>query len=110
MITLIICLALVGFFILYSTSNRAELTLQYKLQTWVRAHNNLGTYFGVVLLVFSLILAIVYLGTGAGTFAFLIILMTTASLVVLIAPLRFIKLFTLIILILLSFGVEILLI
>tara|TARA_R110002167_G_scaffold360062_2_gene577428 strand:- start:1854 stop:2186 length:333 start_codon:yes stop_codon:yes gene_type:complete len=106
MTTITISLALLGFYILYSTSKRAELTLTYKLQQWARQNHQKGKYLGLGLLFMSLMFSIATLGISSGVFSFLVILMTVGSLIVLIAPLRFFNLSALLIIGLLCFGIE----
>ncbi len=106
MITLICSLALLGFYMLYSTSKRAELSLHYKLQQWIKGHGQIGKGMGTGLLLASFTISILYLGWGVGIFSFIVITITVGSLVVLLSPLRFFNLSTLIIGVLLSFGIE----
>lgn len=110
MITLLISLVLIGFFSLYSSSSRAELTLQYSLQRWVHKNQKQGMYFGIFCMMLSIIVAIAALGTGAGIFAFLVVVMTIASLVILLSPLRVLRFSTLFLLIVICFSVEIMII
>lgn len=106
MLTLTVLLALIGFYMLYSTSKRAKLVLQYNFQKWITKNQKNGKIIGLSLLVISLLTSIFSLGFGAGFFSFLVILMTIGSLVVLISPLRFFNLPTLTIIAIISFGVE----
>ncbi|MFB9051611.1 hypothetical protein ACFFVB_00840 [Formosa undariae] len=107
MITLASSFALLGFYMLYSTSKRAPLTLELGFQKKINENIKISKYSAGFLLLLSLILCVIDLGTGAGVFSFLVVLMTVGSLIVLVAPLRFIKLSTLIIITILSFGIEI---
>ncbi len=54
----------------------------------INHHKKSSTYVGLALMFLSLGLSCFYWGIGAGTFTFFIILMTVASLVILLAPLR----------------------
>ena len=106
MVTLSILIALIGFYMLYSTSKRAKLTLQYDFQKWVIENQKNSKIIGLTLLIVSAILSMFFLGFGAGLFSFLVVIMTIGSLVVLISPLRFFNLSTLIIIAIVCFGVE----
>ncbi|MGG6231691.1 hypothetical protein [Tenacibaculum sp. SDUM215027] len=107
MLTIIGCLTLIGFYFLYSTSSRADLTFYLPLQKWINENKIKGKYIGLVLLIIGLASTVLYLGFGAGTFSYIILLMLVASLVVLIEPLRFLKLPILVSTIILSLLFEI---
>ncbi|AUC84608.1 hypothetical protein CW731_04510 [Polaribacter sp. ALD11] len=107
MLTLTCCIAFLGFYLLYSTSKRAELTLQYKLQRKSAANKKTASYFGIGLLLISLIPCLFYYGIGAGIFSYLVIVMTVGCCIVLIAPLRFFNLTKLIIITVIAFVIEI---
>lgn len=106
MITITCSIALLGFYILYSTSRRAELVLKYRFQKWVNENKKIGKPLGIGLLFISLLFSIAILGFGAGVFSFLVILMTSGSLVVLLSPLRFFNLSTVMIITIVCFIVE----
>ena len=107
MITLISSLSLLGFYMFYSTSKRAPLTHKFRFQKWLNNNVKISKYIATCIFLISLIFCIFFLGLGAGIFSFIVILMTVGSLVVLIMPLRFINLSTVLILTILSFGIEI---
>ncbi|GFD82683.1 hypothetical protein KUL118_55450 [Tenacibaculum sp. KUL118] len=107
MLTIIGCLALTGFYFLYSTSNRADLTFYLPLQKWINENKIKGKYIGVVLLIIGLTSAILYLGFGAGIFLYIVLLMLVSSLVVLIEPLRFLKFSILVVMMILSLLLEV---
>ena len=54
----------------------------------INEHKKTSTYVGLALIILSLGLSCFFWGLGSGTFTFLILLMTVASLVILLAPLR----------------------
>ncbi|HEA30986.1 MAG TPA: hypothetical protein ENH91_13505 [Leeuwenhoekiella sp.] len=89
MITLALSLCFIGFYFFYSTSQRAILKPKSSLQQWVAINNPNAKILGGALLFLSFIICMISLGAGAGTFSFLVILMTVASLVVICAPLHF---------------------
>lgn len=92
MITLTSVFVLLGFWCCYQTSARAVLTHEKNVfVTWIRSNPKGGRLTGLFILSLSLTLEIIYLGIGAGIFAFFIALMTFGSLVVVLAPLRLIK-------------------
>jgi hypothetical protein len=106
MVSLSIILALVGFYMLYSTSKRAKLILQYNFQKWITKNPKKGKTIGLSLLIFSLLINILSVGFGSGIFSFLVIIMTMGSLVVLISPIRFFNISALLIIAIVCLGVE----
>ena len=106
MVSLSVILALIGFYMLYSTSKRAKLILQYDFQKWITENQKSGKIIGLSLIIVSLLISILSLGFGSGIFSFLVILMTMGSLVVLISPLRFFNLSALLVIAIVCFGVE----
>jgi len=91
MVTLLVFLIFVAFFLLYNTSKKAELNRKFLLEKWAQDHIQASKILGLVILIFAMVQCISYWGTGSGLFAFVVILMTVASCVVLFAPLRYIK-------------------
>lgn len=89
MITLALASSFTGFYLFYSTSQRAVLEPRSPLQRWVSINNSKAKLAGSALLFISFIACLFSLGTASGTFSFLAMLMMVASLVVLCAPLRF---------------------
>lgn len=92
MITVSIFLTLIGFELFYQTSKKTELHRSERLARWFGANEKPAKSYGLVLLAMALALSIVQLGIGSGIFAFLCILMLIGSLVVLLSPLRKVKL------------------
>ncbi|QDO95253.1 hypothetical protein FNB79_15150 [Formosa sediminum] len=107
MVTLASSFSLFGFYMLYSTSKRAPLQFELQLQKRINENDKISKYCAVFLLLVSLLICIADLGIGAGAFSFLMILMTLGSLIVLVAPLRFFKLSTIVLITMLSLGIEI---
>ncbi|SFW26267.1 hypothetical protein SAMN02927921_00806 [Sinomicrobium oceani] len=91
MTTLIIAISFLGFYALYNTSRRAVLSKSLGIERWMQAHRAQSKTAGLLLLVLGMVLSVIYYGLGAGIFAFVVILMTIGSLIVLIAPLRFVR-------------------
>ncbi len=91
---------------LYSTSKRAKLILQYSFQKWIAKNPKKGNTIGLSLLLFSLLINILSVGFGSGIFSSLVNIMTMGSLVVLISPLRFFNISALLIIAIVCFGVE----
>lgn len=89
MLSIIIILVFIGFYLLYATSKRAQALPRNRVQQWVFKNNGLGKPMGLLTLIISQTLSIYSFGLGVGVFSFLVILMTVASTVVLVAPLRF---------------------
>ena len=91
MLTAIVFLSFLGFFLLYNTSKKAELSHMLFLEKWTQARSGAAKAAGLLLLSLALAGSVNYWGTGAGIFSFLVILMTIGSCVVLIAPLRYLN-------------------
>lgn len=88
MATGISLLTFMAFYLLYSTSKKMSAVGSLGFEQSINEHKKTSTYIGLALMIFSLGLSCFYWGLGSGTFTFFIILMTVASLVILLAPLR----------------------
>jgi hypothetical protein len=106
MVTLIVVISLLGFFLLYNTSKKADLSRSFFIELWVQDNPKAGKLMGLLLISIALLISLFYFGIGSGIFLFFIILMTVASLVVLIAPLRYINYRIVSLIFLLSFLIE----
>ena len=87
MLSLSIVLTALGFYCCYSTSKRAVLPKTNPLVIWASSHAETSTYLGLFLQAVGLILCMRTLGIGSGIFSFLVILMSVASIIILIGPL-----------------------
>ncbi len=92
MVTLIAFLTFSGFYTAYYTSVKAALAGNSALENAIRNNPVVSRRTGLALLLAALILSVAYNGLGAGTFEFFVLLMTAASLIVLLAPLRIVTL------------------
>ncbi|MDF0716048.1 hypothetical protein PY092_07815 [Muricauda sp. 334s03] len=88
MATGISLLAFIAFYLLYCSSKKMTTMGNLGFEQPIGAHRKASKYVGLALMIFSLGLSCFYWGIGSGTFTFFIILMTVASLVILLAPLR----------------------
>ncbi|KAB5488223.1 MULTISPECIES: hypothetical protein [Flagellimonas] len=88
MSTGITLLIFIGFYLLYGTSQKMAMTGSLGLEKWIGGHAKISKYSGSALLIVSLGLSCIYWGAASGTFTYFVILMTIASLVILLAPLR----------------------
>lgn len=109
MATGISLIVFIGFYLLYGTSQKMAMVDGLGLEKWIGGHVNLSKYSGLALLIVSLGLSCWYWGAASGTFTFFVILMTIASLVVLLAPLRILNRRFLILVIVVSLVCEIVL-
>lgn len=91
MITLLFFLMLSGFFLFYNTSKRAVLNRSFLLENLAQDNPVISRAAGAFLLLAALAGSMLYWGFSAGIFAFLIVLMTVGSLVILLAPLRYLS-------------------
>ena len=97
---------LTGVLVCYYSSQRAIIIDNNNLIHWISLNRKLARIIGGTIILLSLIIAIIYMGTGSGIFGGLVILMSILSLVVLTAPLQFFKWPVLVTLLLISFIVE----
>ncbi|MBO0343512.1 MAG: hypothetical protein ACTHOM_08845 [Allomuricauda sp.] len=88
MVTLISLLTFIAFYLLYGTSKKMASVGVFGLEKWTGEHKKSAQLASLALMILSLGLSCFYWGLGSGTFSFLILLMTVASLVILLAPLR----------------------
>ncbi|MEC7263131.1 MAG: hypothetical protein VXW38_05285 [Bacteroidota bacterium] len=88
MTTGISLLIFIAFYLLYSTSKKMAALDSFGVETWLGEHTKASKYTALALLTLSLGLSCFYWGMGSGAFTFFIIIMTVASLIILLAPLR----------------------
>ncbi|MBO0329125.1 hypothetical protein [[Muricauda] lutisoli] len=91
MVTLISLLTFIAFYLLYGTSKKMAFVGELGSEKWAGEYKKIAQLTGLALMIFSLGLSCFYWGLGSGTFSFLVLLMTVASLVILLAPLRFLN-------------------
>lgn len=91
-ISLILCIA---FYLLYSTSKKMAGAGVLGFEKWADDHRTTCQYLGLALMILSLVLSCWIWGLGSGIFTYFVLLMTVASLIVLLAPLRLISYATL---------------
>lgn len=106
MVTFIVILSSLGFYMLYNTSKRADLSRSFFIELWVQDNPKAGKAMGLSLNFIALVISLFYFGIGSGIFLFFVILMTVASLVVLIAPLRYVNYRIVSFIFLMSFLIE----
>ena len=88
MVSTISFLVFIAFYLLYSTSKKMAGVGVLGFENWVADHRSLTHYSGLALLLLALGLSVWLWGLGSGVFTFFILLMTLASLIVLLAPLQ----------------------
>lgn len=81
-------LVFMAFYLLYSTSTKMTVVGNLGFEQSIGEHKKTSKYVGLALMILSLGLSCFHWGIGSGTLTFFIILMTIASLVNLLAPLR----------------------
>ena len=91
MVTLAVSLTFIGFFLAYNTSKRA-LLVDGPVLRWAKKNPRNTNIIGIQFLMIGLVCTIFTLGWTAGIFSYLVILMTLASLTVLVSPLHFFSL------------------
>ena len=88
MVTGISLLVFIAFYLLYSTSKKMYPISNLGFEEFTGEHEKASKYISLALMILSLGLSCLYWGMSSGIFAFFILLMTVASLVILLAPLR----------------------
>lgn len=90
MITIATAILFLAFYAFYYTSKRATLSYHFGFEKWMRKNPNPTRIIGVSLLIVSYVLWLYIASVGSGTFVFIIELMTIASLIVILKPLKII--------------------
>jgi|SRR5690554_52453 len=98
MITAIILTCLLGFLFFYLTSRRAVIEYRTNLIDWIGTHPVKAKFTAFGWIVLSIALSILHWGFLGGIFSFVVILMTVASLILLLQPLRVFEPATLVVL------------
>lgn len=88
MVTLILALTFIAFYLLYGISKKMGLVDELGLTKWSAEHRKASKFASLALMLFSLGLSCHYWGLGSGTLTFFILLTTVASLTILLTPLR----------------------
>lgn len=81
-------LVLAGFCSLYAVSPRTGSTFNLPIERWMNRYRAMSRSFGAGLLLLALALLLRSEGIAAGVFIYFILFMATASLVILLAPLK----------------------
>jgi len=88
MISFTILLVIIGFYLLYTTSKKMDAPRLFGFENQLLQNKAVSKIIGLLLLILSCVLTVIVFGLGAGIFLFFINLMTVASLIVLLAPLK----------------------
>jgi hypothetical protein len=91
MISISILLMFVGVWCCYQTSHRAELLSPNKLEAWLRAHRNQAYLIGLIGFLSSFVLILEVYGIGSGIFAYILSLTIISSIIIILAPLHYLK-------------------
>ncbi|AOW21756.1 hypothetical protein [Urechidicola croceus] len=97
MLTFSMILLFTGFYFVYNTSKRAQLSNTLKLDKWLQENPDKSKILGLGLLALSFTLFCIQFGIGAGIIMAAILLMLISSIVILIKPIKFINFYGLII-------------
>jgi hypothetical protein len=84
---LISTLVFAGFYMWYSTSKKMPTQSILGFEVWLQQKQGTAKLLGSLLLAIACGLSMAFLGIGAGIFTFSIVLMTIASLAILLVPL-----------------------
>lgn len=91
MISISLLLLFAGVWCCYQTSLRAELLPPKGWEVWLREHHTQAYLIGGLGLLSSLILSLVVYGIGAGIFAYILSLTVISSIIIILAPLQYLK-------------------
>lgn len=92
MFSLSIYLAFLGFWFCYQTSGKAILNAPNRIEVLARRNTGKARALGSLLLVSGMLVSIGVLGFGSGIFAYLLILTSVTSVVIILAPLGLLNL------------------
>ncbi|WP_066225161.1 hypothetical protein [Formosa haliotis] len=106
MITIAILILVLAFYMLYTTSEKMPSDAVFGIEKHIVEHRKPSKLLAVILLIVSLIVFIIQLGKGSGTFMFFISLMTFGSLIVLLVPLKLVHFKSVVLFAVLSFCIE----
>lgn len=90
MTTVLCSLFFLGFYILYSTSKKADLNLSSKIQAGLHRKPILSTSLGCLFLLIAFLILILIKGLAAGMLTGILLLMIAGGLIVILSPLKFI--------------------
>lgn len=108
LITLAMTCCGLGFFMLYNTSKKVRFSESDKFGRWLQQHSAMATSLGLLFIAVSFLILIFQLGLGVGILTAFLLLMTSAALIIVIAPLRYLKIQSIIALVLICVLLEIL--
>lgn len=92
MIATALLIVFMGFYMFYFTSQRAMVTVPFGLKHWVKAHEKWSKTMSLTLFIMAYILLWVSYGFASGTLFLFIILMALGSLIIILNPIRMLKL------------------
>lgn len=91
MISLVSLSIFLAFYVLYNTSKKATLSSKFPMERWIQQHSKTSRYLGLGIILIAYALLISIKAIGACTLIFFIQIMTIASLVIILAPLKIIN-------------------
>ena len=106
MYTFIFICVFAGFFQLYNTSAKAKPSGPGAYERWLRSNIKAAKITGGLLLLLSYVLLVVKDGAAVGSFAFVLLLMGAACVIIALAPLHYFKLRHMLMIIALSLFME----
>ncbi|WP_461533639.1 hypothetical protein [Sinomicrobium sp.] len=109
MTTLIVIIAFMGFYAFYNASKRAVLSQSWWIAQWLQSHRPTSLALGWCMVLVGILLSVMHYGFGAGICAFVVVLMTVGSLIVIVSPLKFISYRAVVLIAILSFAIELIL-
>jgi hypothetical protein len=98
MITIVVFLLFISFYFFYNTSKRAVKHDGFKVEKWISNNGLITKVIACVCALLSLIFNILIFGFGSGILLFFVLLMTQASLIIVLTPLKLINYKSLIVL------------
>ncbi|MBK6264052.1 hypothetical protein JKA74_03300 [Marivirga sp. S37H4] len=107
MATFSILFILLGFWICYQKSERAELPSPTKWEEYLRKNKKMASVIGIASLTVGFVFSLIVYGVGSGIFVYTISMIIVASLVIVLAPLGYINRWNIVPTLLLCFLLEI---
>lgn len=106
MISLVIIILTVAFYIFYNTSEKSVKNRVLGFEKWVQKKKRWARITGLAMFTIAYLILSLYSGFGAGSLLFFIILMTFGSLIIVLTPLKMINYKNLLIVVLFSLCIE----
>lgn len=89
--TISVLCCFLGFFMLYNTSKKAKLSTKGLFENWLQLNKPTAKAVGISLIALPFVILPVKDGAGVGTLTAILLLMTAAGLIIVIAPFHYVR-------------------